>query len=107
MRAFLMLLLRCAVILGLAFVPMANALNMAAMAASQTADPPCHAPASQSDDTCCQAAGQCHCAMASCLPAVPAGLVRFPLPSDHPQTAHPLALGQNSVPETPPPRSMA
>jgi hypothetical protein len=105
MRDFLAILLRFALVLGLAFVPVANARNMAAMAADQEDRPPCHAPVQQHPDgKCCNAASQCHCAMAACLPAGLASATPTPPPSDHPQTARRLALGLTSIPETPPPR---
>lgn len=105
MRDFLTILLRCVLALGLAFVPVANALNMATIAASQEEHPPCHAPVQQQPDgKCCHAAGQCHCAMSTCLPAAVAAVTPASTPSDHPQTARLLALGPSSVPETPPPR---
>ena len=105
MRDFLAILLRCVLVLGLAFVPVANALNMAAMAADQDDRPPCHAPVQPPPDgKCCKAASQCHCAMSACLPAeVAAATPTLPC-SDHPQTARRLALGPSATPETPPPR---
>ncbi len=107
MRAFLALCLRCVLVLGLGFTPVANALNMATMAASQEETPPCHAPIHQphhADGKGCNTAGQCHCAMAICLPAAVATGTHAAPPSDHPQTAHRLVLGQTFIPETPPPR---
>lgn len=102
---FRTLILYCVVALGLAFVPVANALNMAAIAAPQQ-PPSCHAPAKplqHPDGKCCQTAGQCHCAMAVCLPTDFAAPGRTPNPSAHPQTACRFAVGQTAVPETPPP----
>ncbi len=109
MRVFLIILLRCVLALGLGFTPVANALSMATMAASQEDHPPCHAPVQQHPDgKCCHAAGhQCHCAMSICLPADVAAVTPGTPPSDHPQTAHRLVLGQTSLPETPPPRLMS
>lgn len=106
MRGFRALILYCVLALGLAFVPVANALNMAAMAVPQEPLPPCHAPAKplpQPDGKCCQTASQCHCAVAVCLPTDAAAHGRAPNPSAHPQTARRFVLGQTGAPETPPP----
>ncbi len=122
MRLVLILFLRIALALGLAFVPVANAFNMAAMmqgTEDEDQAPPCHMSnhmpnhmpdhTQQSpDDKCCHGGGgHCHCAMATCLPTAGAGVARASLPSDHPQTAHSLALGFSTVPEPPPPRSLS
>jgi hypothetical protein len=105
MRDFLAMLLRCVLVLGLACVPVANAMHMAAMAADQEDHPPCHAPVQQNPDgKCCHGASQCHCAMSVCLPANIAAAAPTPSASEHPQTARRLALGLSAVPETPPPR---
>jgi hypothetical protein len=105
MRDFLALFLRCALAFGLAFVPVANAVNMAAMDAGREDRPPCHAPVQKHQDgKCSHAASQCHCAMSACLPAELTSATPTPPPSDHPQTARRLALGLTSLPETPPPR---
>ncbi len=106
MRGVRVLILYCVLALGLAFVPVANALNMATMAPPQESTPPCHAPAKplqQSDGKGCHAASQCHCALSVCLPAAVSVVGRTPNPSAHPQTARCFALGQTGVPETPPP----
>lgn len=110
-RSFLILLLRCVLAFGLAFTPVANALNMSRMAVSQEARLPCHEPAQQqsepADASCCASASQCHCAMATCLPADVAIVpLAFLLP-DHPQTVRRLNLGLSSLPETPPPRPLS
>ena len=110
MRVFLAILLRCALALGLAFVPVANALSMAAMAASHEELPSCHASVHPPQDTNGKnghAAGQCHCAMAICLPATVCAVTHPGHPSDHPQTARRLALGQISIPEIPPPQPLS
>jgi hypothetical protein len=109
-RCFLLLLLRSILALGLAFTPVANALNMSRMATSQEERLPCHEAAPQqsesADASCCDSGGHCHCAMATCLPAevsvVPPAFV-FP---DHPQTVHRLTLGLPPLPDKPPPRPL-
>jgi hypothetical protein len=110
MRLVLILFLRIILAMGLAFVPVANAFSMAQMAQSREDHPPCHPHTHQHkspESKCCHgAAGQCHCAMASCLPAAGDIVTRASLPSDHPQTARRLALGVSSIPETPPPRTL-
>lgn len=117
MRIVLILFLRIALALGLAFVPVANAFNMAAMMQSteDEGQTPCHMSNHAPNDTrqspdnkCCHGGGgQCHCAMATCLPTAGAGIAHASLPSDHPQTARSLTLGFSSVPDTPPPRSLS
>ena len=107
MRAFLAILLRCVLALGLGFIPVANALDMAAMSAPQEDVPPCHAPSQDSQhstDKCCGSA-HCHCAMASALPVEPAVRAQPIMPSDHPLTVRPLTLEQSTSPDTPPPRA--
>lgn len=108
MRVFLAILFRCVLALGLGFVPVANALDMATMTASQDDVPPCHAPSQdqqKSDGNCCGGAGHCHCAMATALP-VELPIIAHPImPSDHPQTVRPLTLQHPVVPDTPPPRA--
>jgi hypothetical protein len=109
-RSFLILVLRCVLAFGLAFTPVANALNMSRMAISQEDRLPCHEPAQQqaeaADASCCPSPSQCHCAMATCLPADVANVSSpSPLP-DHPQTVRRLTLGLSSLPETPPPRPL-
>lgn len=106
----LTLLLRCALALGLAFTPVANALNMSRIANHQEHRLPCHEVEQQqtgaTDASCCAPVGQCHCAMATCLPTE---VAIVPVPSaiaDHPQTVRRLVLGLNALPETPPPRSL-
>lgn len=122
MRAVLILFLRIALALGLAFVPVANAFNMAAMMQGTEDEDqalPCHmlnhvsdhAPDDSQyspDNKCCHGGGgQCHCAMATCLPTADTGVAHASLPSDHPQTARSLTLGFSSIPDTPPPRSLS
>jgi hypothetical protein len=109
-RCFLLLLLRSILALGLAFTPVANAVNMSKMTASQEDRFPCHEPSQQqadaADASCCDPAGQCHCAMATCLPAEVAVVPpAFVLP-DHPQTVHRLVLGLPPLPDKPPPRRL-
>lgn len=104
------LLLRCALALALAFTPVANAFNMSRFANDQEHHLPCHEPAQQQADAgdapCCDPAGQCHCAMATCLPARVSIVSAASSLNDHPQTARHLILGLNSLPETPPPRPL-
>lgn len=110
--AILTLFLRCFLVIGLAFAPVANAMNMAQMAFSQTDTPPCHSPAEQpsssqdqSDGAC--GAGHCHCAMSTALPLPILGQALTPRQTSHPQTASRLALGQTGTPEIPPPRTLS
>lgn len=109
-RSFLILALRCVLALGLAFTPVANALNMSRMATNQEDRLPCHEPAEQqadaADSSCCNSASQCHCAMATCLPADVAIVPPAFLLPEHPQTVRHLTLGLSSLPETPPPRPL-
>lgn len=123
MRRVLILFLRILLAFGLAFVPVANAFNMAAMTRcteGQDQAPSCHMSGHMSghssdhsqpgpDDKCGHGgtAHQCHCAMATCLPATAVIVVRASLPSDHPQTARSLALGLSAIPDTPPPRPLS
>lgn len=108
MKTFLAILFRCVLALGLGFTPVANAFYMAAMAAPQEAVPPCHAPAQEAqkpDGKCCGSMSQCHCAMATALPASVAVVAHVLTPADHPQTVLRLPLEQPLTPETPPPRA--
>lgn len=108
MRVFLALLFRCVLALGMGFVPVANALDMAAMVAPQEDLPPCHTPSQDQPDPdgkCCGDVGHCHCAMSTALPAAMAVAAHPGTPSDHPQTARHLALQQPVIPDTPPPRA--
>lgn len=106
MRGFLIMFLRGVLVLALAFVPVANAMNMAAPVADHQDVPPCHASADQqpSGDKCCQSAVKCHCAMTSCLPAADVDQAASHSLSEHPQTAPRLLLGLSSLPEIPPPK---
>ena len=109
MTDFLVLLMRCMLVVSLAFVPVANAMNMAAMAASQESEPACHAhsQSQQNHDAAgSHAASQCHCAMAICLPAAATSIKLVETLTDHPQTVLRLAIGQASVPEIPPPQRL-
>lgn len=110
MRVFLDLLLRCVLAFGLVFVPVSNAMSMAAMAASHEDPPSCHASVQaqqNTDDKNAPAASQCHCAMAICLPTDAAAVTHPGPPSDHPQTVRRLDLGQVSIPEIPPPQPLS
>lgn len=107
MRTFLTILFRCFLALGLGFVPVANALNMAEMAIPQEKAPPCHTPSPEQDNPagkCCGTASHCHCAMATTLPAGLPLITPPTLLSDHPQTVRLLVLEQSVIPDTPPPR---
>lgn len=109
MLDFLVMFMRCMLVVSLAFVPVANAMNMAAMTSCQDAEPPCHmhGKAQQKHDAAGgHASSQCHCAMAICLPPAATSLSRASTLSDHPQTVLRLAIGQNAVPETPPPQAL-
>jgi hypothetical protein len=108
MQTFLAILFRGALAFSLAFVPVANALDMAAMTASPADAPPCHAPVQShqdADGTCCGGGGHCHCAMTTALPARLSVIAHPARLSDHPQTARQLTLEQAVLPDTPPPRS--
>ena len=110
MRRFLALLLRCVLVLGLGFTPVANALNMAALDSTQAPESDCHAPCHKQHHPghkCCTSTAHCHCATANALPvALPIPATPRPL-SDHPQTVHLLTLQQTVTPDTPPPRRVA
>ncbi|MEW5771360.1 MAG: hypothetical protein AB1831_13475 [Pseudomonadota bacterium] len=101
MRTFLAILLHCFLALGVGFVPVANAMNMAAMANQQQDLPPCH---QHAKDKGTVAAGHCHCAMTVALPAGLPPLQHPATPSDHPQTVRQLPLALAASPDTPPPR---
>lgn len=108
MQTFLAILFRCVLALGLGFVPVANAFDMAAMPAPQEDLPPCHTPSQDQpdpDSKCCGDGGQCHCAMSTALPADLAVVAHPVMPSDHPQTVRHLALQHPVIPDTPPPRA--
>lgn len=111
MRTFLAILFRCVLALGMGFIPVANALDMAAMTQgtpSQENVPPCHAPSQDQhklDGKCCGSVGHCHCAMATALPSALPVIAHPIMSSDHPQTARQLTLEQPAVPDTPPPRA--
>lgn len=108
MRILLAILFRCVLALGLGFIPVANALDMAAMTATQEDAPPCHGSSQdqhQPDGKCCGGAGHCHCAMATALPAKLPVVAHPEMPTDHPQTARRLTLQQPVIPDTPPPRA--
>ena len=105
MNQFLALLLRCVLVLGLGFTPVANALSMAALDSHRQGTPPCHVSSHhQPDGKCGGATLHCHCAVANALPSAPAVIVAPLQRSNHPQTVHPLFLEQVVDPETPPPR---
>jgi hypothetical protein len=107
MRLFLTVLLRCVLVLGLGFTPVANAVSMAALDSHPADAPPCHMPShaqQKPDGKCCVASTQCHCAMAIVLPTVPATIATPRQQADHPQTVRLLALAQAVIPDTPPPR---
>lgn len=108
MRVFLAILFRCVLALGLGFIPVANAFDMAAMAATEEDAPPCHAhdqDQQKHDGKCCGSTGHCHCAMANALPAGMPVIAHPIMPSDHPQTVRQLTLEQSVSPDTPPPRA--
>lgn len=108
MQTFLAILFHCALALGLGLVPVANAFDMAAMAAPQEDVPPCHAPSQdhqKPDGNCCGGIAHCHCAMATALPVARSIIAHPFMPSDHPQTVRPLTLQRPVVPDTPPPRA--
>lgn len=108
MHTFLAILFRCVLALSLGFIPVANALDMAAMSAPQEDVPPCHAPnpdQQKTDGKCCGSAGHCHCAMSTALPAELPVVAHPIMPSDHPQTVRQLTLQQPVVPDVPPPRA--
>lgn len=112
LRVVLAVLVRLALAMGVAYLPVANAFDMAAMDVSpQDAPMPCHMPdhgKAAPDGKCCQGGGgHCHCAAASCLPASISLAGHPPLPSDHPQTARALDLGAAAIPDTPPPRPLS
>lgn len=107
MRAILAIAFRCVLALGLGFIPVANALDMASMMSSRGDIPPCHAPSQGQypvDGKCCGTA-HCHCAMANVLPAVTVHVALPAVATPHPLTVHPLALEDTLPPDTPPPRA--
>ncbi len=108
---FLLMFMRCILVIALAFVPVANAMNMAAMETSQETEPPCHAQSTSQPDQDGTGGGHvvnhCHCAMAIGLPATTTPISHAEPLTDHPQTARRLALDQPAIPETPPPQPLA
>ena len=109
MRLFLTMVFRCVLALGLGFTPVANALSMATMAVPQEEAPPCHNPNHEQQKPtgkCCGTTSQCHCAMATALPAALSLIAPPTLLSDHPQTVRLLALEHPVIPDTPPPRQI-
>lgn len=107
MRIFLTILFRCFLVLGLGLTPVANAMSMATMAVPREKAPPCHTPSPGQESPagkCCGTASQCHCAMATALPAGLPPITPPTLLSDHPQTVRLLVLEQAVIPDTPPPR---
>lgn len=117
LRAAVEILLRLVLALGLAFAPLAHALNMATLVVpiqagasggcphhAKSAERPASAEQTQAGECCVKKGSACHCAMALALPTA---FVATPSAagSDHPVSAPRLAASLLPAPEPPPPRA--